>query len=110
MGSVISFIRKPKRKRTETENSPVKRSLKYTNTIIISIQRSIIFFLFFFFLNFEEVRELPNPGINFSNARVGQSVTHNNTGPIPKTINRSSGRGRGFTRISTPTNPFSGTV
>ena len=47
-------------------------------------------------LNFEKARGLPNPAINFVSLPVGKSVTRNSTGTIPKTINRSAGRGRGF--------------
>ena len=51
-------------------------------------------------LSFEEARGLPNPEINLGSLPVGQSVTRNSTGTIPKTINRSTGRGRGFMRRS----------
>ena len=54
-------------------------------------------------LNFEEVRGPLNPEITFSNARVGQSITQSSTGEIPKIINRSAGRGRGFTRTNIET-------
>ena len=47
-------------------------------------------------VNFEEARGLPNTEMNFSNVMVGQSVTWNNTGAIPKIINRSAGHDRGF--------------
>ena len=51
-------------------------------------------------LNFEEARGLPNPEINFVNLPTGQSITQNSTGTIPKIINRSAGRGRGFRRTN----------
>ena len=47
-------------------------------------------------LNLEEARGHPNPEINFVSLPTGQSVTQSSTGAIPKIINRSAGRGRGF--------------
>ena len=47
-------------------------------------------------LNSEEARELPNPEINFVSLLTGQSVTQSSMEAIPKIINRSAGRDRGF--------------
>ena len=47
-------------------------------------------------LDLEEARGLPNPEINFVGLPTEQTVTRSSTRAIPKIINRSAGRGRGF--------------
>ena len=54
-------------------------------------------------MNFEDARGLSNPEMNFSNVSMRQWVTPSNTGAIPKIINHSAGRGRGFIRINSET-------
>ena len=54
-------------------------------------------------LNSEEEIGLPNSEINFVSLPTGQAVTQSSTETIPKIINRSAGRGRGFTRTNVET-------
>ena len=61
-------------------------------------------------LYLEEARELPNPEINLVGLPTGQSVTQSSTGAIPKIINHSAGRGRGFRQTNVETSQNRKTV
>ena len=54
-------------------------------------------------LNFEEAIGLPNPEVNLVSLPTGQSITQSSTGAIPRIINCSAGRGRGFRQTNVET-------
>ena len=54
-------------------------------------------------LNFEEEIGLLNPEVNLVSLPTGQSITQSSTGAIPRIINRSAGRGRGFRQTNVET-------